>query len=320
MEKKHLRKFKELFKPASYFLIMRDVIACACNTGLDDMDIMLWDAVCRDIEYCSDIYDFDMDLLIDEVEHNICINEKYSKSYILDTLRIQREISGYLYGLPQDENTIISLETNDTQRNVWQNYQNCTNSEVCPIFSKYINAAVDLYNSFALRFRRKIYDCEYDYNKLVNDIKDREGNMYASNSSLFLYTGTDDDNSMQNGNLSAPFNDSNKSTPKTKGRPKQSLKDSLLCAEDKKDDVIQLLHSMIDGKKGKEVGLVVMAVKRAGIATKITYTQMRDEFGEIGNQSGYNRYTKEPRHQGEIYFQEDEITPIKERIKRVADI
>lgn len=101
-----------------------------------------------------------------------------------------------------------------------------------------------------------------------------------------------------------------------RGRPKQSLKDNLLCSEDKKDVVIKLLHSLIDGRKGKSVALVIVAAQQAGIALKITFAQAQTEFGEIGNQSGFNRYVRD----WKTLFKDDEINPIIDKIKGAADM
>ncbi len=103
---------------------------------------------------------------------------------------------------------------------------------------------------------------------------------------------------------------------KRKGRPTQPLRSCLLCDDDKKDDILKLLHQLIDGKKGKNVVLIVIAAQKAGLVTKITYRQASEEFGEIGNEQGYNKYIRDKASE----FTEEEITPIYQRLKVKAGL
>ena len=72
------------------------------------------------------------------------------------------------------------------------------------------------------------------------------------------------------------------------------LKDNTLFESciliDDKEQLLQKLHKLIDGKKGKFVANVIKVCCSVGIIVKPTYTQVRNEFGDIGAKSGYNKY------------------------------
>lgn len=55
-------------------------------------------------------------------------------------------------------------------------------------------------------------------------------------------------------------------------------------------DIMECLHTLIDGRRGKEVAMVVKAAMSLGLITKPTFGQMVEEFGDIGNRSGFHRY------------------------------
>ena len=86
--------------------------------------------------------------------------------------------------------------------------------------------------------------------------------------------------------------------PKRKGRPKTQIPkmmiDLLLGNEMERKRTLSLLHSAIDGKIGKEVAFVIYACYKANkLTSKPPYSTMKQEFGDIGNESGFNRYFKE---------------------------
>ncbi len=83
-----------------------------------------------------------------------------------------------------------------------------------------------------------------------------------------------------------------------KGRPKKPFKDNLI--DDAEGKKLQKLHLLIDGRKGKAVSLVILAsIKKGWLIEKPTFTQVKDEFGDIGTQQGFanyldeNKFTKE---------------------------
>lgn len=58
--------------------------------------------------------------------------------------------------------------------------------------------------------------------------------------------------------------------------------------------VMACLHSLIDGKKGKPVALVISAAQTAEVLSKtLTSTDVMTEFGDIGSVSGFNSRMKE---------------------------
>lgn len=76
-----------------------------------------------------------------------------------------------------------------------------------------------------------------------------------------------------------------------KGRPKETLKDKMI--DDVNGEKLKMLHTKLDGKKGKDVSLIILAAIKKGWLTKPTYTQVKNEFKDIGCKSGYNRYLNE---------------------------
>lgn len=78
-----------------------------------------------------------------------------------------------------------------------------------------------------------------------------------------------------------------------KGRPKETLKDKMI--DDADGQKLQKIHSKLKGKKGKDAALIVLACIKKGWLTKPTYTQVKNEFGDIGSKTGFDRYLQEQR-------------------------
>lgn len=78
-----------------------------------------------------------------------------------------------------------------------------------------------------------------------------------------------------------------------KGRPKETLKDKLI--DDANGERLKILHTKLNGKKGKDVSLIMLAAIKIGWLTKPTYTQVKNEFKDIGCKTGYNKYLNENR-------------------------
>lgn len=76
-----------------------------------------------------------------------------------------------------------------------------------------------------------------------------------------------------------------------KGRPKGTLKNKMV--DDADGSKLQKMHTKLDGKRGKDVSLMVLACIKKGWLTKPTYTQVKNEFGDIGSKTGYNKYLSE---------------------------
>lgn len=73
-----------------------------------------------------------------------------------------------------------------------------------------------------------------------------------------------------------------------KGRPKKTLKDKMI--DDANGQKLQKMHTKLDGKNGKDAALIILACIKKGWLTKPTYTQVKNEFGDIGSKTGYNNY------------------------------
>ena len=79
-----------------------------------------------------------------------------------------------------------------------------------------------------------------------------------------------------------------KQKARKRGRPKETLKDKMIDDADGRKQ--KKLHELMKGKKGKDAALVITASMEKGWMTKPTYTQVREEFGDIGAQQGFTRY------------------------------
>ena len=88
-----------------------------------------------------------------------------------------------------------------------------------------------------------------------------------------------------------------KKTTRGKGRPKETLRDKVAGND---PEFIDKLHTLIDGKKGKDFALYIRACVDLGKITKPTYKQVAEEFGDIGHKSGYNKYMN-----GQLYSYEE---------------
>ena len=72
-----------------------------------------------------------------------------------------------------------------------------------------------------------------------------------------------------------------------------------------KERTLKILHRLIDGRKGKDVALAIIACQSKGLITTPTFKQVHDEFGDIGHRSGYSKYVNNKKA-----FTEDEIKNI----------
>lgn len=84
-----------------------------------------------------------------------------------------------------------------------------------------------------------------------------------------------------------------------KGRPKETLKEKMINDADRSK--LQKVHTVMNGKKGKDAALIVLACMKKGWMQKPTFTQVAEEFGDIGVQQGFTKYLNENR------FTKDEI-------------
>ena len=84
-----------------------------------------------------------------------------------------------------------------------------------------------------------------------------------------------------------------------KGRPKSTFKDCMVNDED--GIRLKKIHSVMKGRIGKGAALVMLACIKKGWLIRPTYAQVKNEFGDIGSSTGYNKYLDEKR------FTKDEI-------------
>lgn len=84
-----------------------------------------------------------------------------------------------------------------------------------------------------------------------------------------------------------------------KGRPKETLKDKMI--NDADGSKLQKVHTVMNSKKGKDAALIVLACIKKGWMSKPTFTQITEEFGDIGTQQGFTKYLYEK------WFTKDEI-------------
>ena len=76
-----------------------------------------------------------------------------------------------------------------------------------------------------------------------------------------------------------------------RGRPKETLKDKMI--NDADGSKLQRMHAVMAGKKGKDAALIVLACIERGWMLKPTFTQVTEEFGDIGTQQNFTRYLNE---------------------------
>lgn len=88
-------------------------------------------------------------------------------------------------------------------------------------------------------------------------------------------------------------------TTRRKGRPKSTFKDCMVNDED--GIRLKKIHSVMKGRIGKGAALVMLACIKKGWLIRPTYAQVKNEFGDIGSSSGYNKYLNEK------MFTKDEI-------------
>ena len=73
-----------------------------------------------------------------------------------------------------------------------------------------------------------------------------------------------------------------------KGRPTEPFASKMINDSDGKK--LKKIHTISQGKMGKDFALIIWACIEKGWCNKPTYTQVRKEFGNIGSSTGYNRY------------------------------
>lgn len=98
-----------------------------------------------------------------------------------------------------------------------------------------------------------------------------------------------------------------------RGRKAKPFACYLLGDEAQKAATLKALHTLLQGKSGKDVVLILRAAVEAGKITKPTFTPVKNEFGDIGSESGYNRYMNNERAFNDKEIQ-GAITALKEQL------
>lgn len=133
-----------------------------------------------------------------------------------------------------------------------------------------------------------------------------EYNKYITNAMQILVTKYGYDDLVQ---PEAKKNIQPKQTKPKRGRPVKPLADVML--NDNTGEKLKKLHTLIDGKKGKSLALIIMVCVKQGYMTKPTYQQLANEFGDIGSRQAYTNYSDENR------FTASEIGGAVKAVKKV---
>gem|GEM_PF-5824029 len=92
-------------------------------------------------------------------------------------------------------------------------------------------------------------------------------------------------------------------SPKASTTKKQRLQD--LVVGDDGGELVKKLHRLADGRKGKSFCIYLVAAVLEGLIQRPTYTQAKNEFGDIGCKTGYNKYMKK------VMFTDEELEGAK---------
>ena len=97
----------------------------------------------------------------------------------------------------------------------------------------------------------------------------------------------------------------------------KTIKDCILLQdEEQKDELLKVLHSLLDNKLGRWAGLVVAISVKLGLLARPKFKILAAEFVGIGCESGFNRYyiIAEKALKGEINtYKKEEISIIKDK-------
>lgn len=94
-----------------------------------------------------------------------------------------------------------------------------------------------------------------------------------------------------------------------KGRPKESFKDMIL--NDIGGKRLRKLHKMMEGKIGKKAALIILVAIDEGWISKPSFSQIKNEFGDIGTQQSFTRYLDKNR------FTKEELTGAKKELLNI---
>lgn len=92
-----------------------------------------------------------------------------------------------------------------------------------------------------------------------------------------------------------------------------SLYECMLIDDEKKPMLLDILLKLINGKKGKDVALVILVCVKYHLMTRPPHKILASVFGEIGSPQGYNDYY----NRGLDYFRPDEINRIEKLLSNI---
>ncbi len=100
---------------------------------------------------------------------------------------------------------------------------------------------------------------------------------------------------------------------KIRGRTKSTFKDCILKTD--KEKVVNELRKVLSGQKGKYVVLIIKICIEEGVIKGTTFQCLKDEFGDIGHRSGYNKYM----NANESTWTDDEIKGARNTLKLILE-
>lgn len=86
----------------------------------------------------------------------------------------------------------------------------------------------------------------------------------------------------------APINKPAQKDVKRRGRPSKPF--SSLMINDIDGSKLERIRALIKGRSGKSLAILILACIKKGWINKPSHRQIENEFGYVGNQSGYNKY------------------------------
>ena len=102
-----------------------------------------------------------------------------------------------------------------------------------------------------------------------------------------------------------------------------SLYECMLIDDEKKPMLLDILHTLVDGKKGKDVALVFLVCEYYHLMTRPPHKVLTSIFGDIGTKQSYNNPYSMKCNRNEsgmitkLHMTPDEINPIKKQLSPI---
>ncbi len=216
---------------------------------------------------------------------------------------IQNDEPLYKYSFSELWND-LEISTNDVIRYIENKILDHNNTEVPIIFIR--RRAEEIYEKVnSLSAELYIDDISKAISENDSSIMDLSSDLHTeSELSATLYTFYKDVLQVEISKLEEKYRGNisllSKEKPKAlnSNRVKSKEFDSCILYGDK-EKLKRRLHEMIDGKSGKDVAFIISAAEKQGLIQKPSYNIVCREFGNIGAESGYNRYRSKKEYEGE---------------------